>query len=202
MLILFLYFYLFFVRMTSRFRLESESREAILLFRQQRPVIYSFWYENLQLVMLYFRSRNACIYFHSLSRTDANLTLAKSFGFSTSVSNHESGGRHALIILMEKLKSQVPLLVTADGPRTHEKRYKTQSLLLSQETGSEIIPVSFKPSSSFTIKVGGEKMILPLPFSRISVRLGSPVLIKKHLQIEELEGIRLVLENTLKALSR
>lgn len=201
MKLLFLYLYFILLRLTTSIRISSESNETLNIYREQKPAIYAYWFSQSFYMFHLFRSRKLGVFLTPIGKSDLLSALSKFMGFKKTIGNTEVGGRHALLKLMDHMKKGKAVLIAADGSRGLQRRSKTMSLLLSQETGIPIVPVAFHCKRAFNIRFEERTIALPVLFNTMNVTLGKPIQIKKHLQIDELDGLKNQLTHELNALS-
>ena len=201
MISVFLYIYFIFVKLTSGFQVQYENQESIQCFRERKPVIYCFWFEKIFIMLKCFNSIKPSILLTPQNRWDSYTIFATLLRIPMAKGSLESGGRHALLTLIDHIKDGHPVLISGDGARGPEKKMKTISLMVAQETKVPVIPVGVRSLWGIRIPVNGNRIYIPLPFNSIKLVLGSPIEIKPHLKIEELEGYKNQIFNTLNDLN-
>ena len=90
--------------------------------------------------------------------------------------------------------------ITPDGPRGPKYQVATGIIQLAQLTNAPIIPVSYDLSWKIALN-SWDGFLIPLPFSRVILRIGTPVTVPQSADNEEREHKRLELETILKSLS-
>lgn len=196
------YLYMSFVSLTSRIRVTSATEESIIALRERRPAVYTFWFQHIIFLLYYFGTKRMPILMTPQSAKSDSLTrLAEWLGLKVARGSLEGGGRHALVTLLEQLKAGNAVTIAADGSRGPERKCKAGCFILAQETGTPIIPVTWRAFLRIKIPRKYGPIYLPLPFNSIEIRLGAPVLINRHYQFNELEGIRAQLTTQLDRLS-
>lgn len=184
------YVYLSFVALTSRIRVKATTDDSIIALRERRPVVYAFWYQHVLFLLYFFGTRKMPILLTPTGRSDRLIRLAGWMGMKVAKGTLEGGGRHALLTLLDTLKSGTAITIPADGSRGPERQPRAGTLILAQEAGAAIIPVAWRAPLRITIRRRGNPLIIPLPFNLIEVRLGSPLRVPKHDQFNELEGVK------------
>ncbi|MBI3555985.1 MAG: DUF374 domain-containing protein [Deltaproteobacteria bacterium] len=201
MVVILSYLYLSFVALTSRIRVTSASEESITTLRERRPAVYAFWFQHIVFLLYYFGTRKMPILMTPQAKTDRLTRLSEWMGLRVAKGSLEGGGRHALVTLLDQLKAGTAVAIPADGSRGPERKCKAGCFILGQETGSPIIPTTWK--ALFRIKIPRKygPLYIPLPFNSIEIKLGAPVVVNRHYQFAELEGIRTQLTNQLDRLA-
>jgi lysophospholipid acyltransferase (LPLAT)-like uncharacterized protein len=200
-LTLFWYLYLSLVALTSRIRVTSPTEESIIALRERRPAVFTFWYQHIVFLVYYFGTRRMPILMTPHGKSDRMIRLASWMGMKVAKGSLEGGGRHALVTLLETLKSGTPVTIPADGSRGPERKCKAGCFILAQETGAPIIPVTWRAMLRLRIPRRYGPLYIPLPFNSIEIRLGAPMAVNKHYQFNELESIRNQLTTQLDRLS-
>ena len=106
------------------------------------------------------------------------------------------GGSRVIRNSIEAIKNGYSIVITPDGPKGPERKFKTNSLKIAQETNSYIIPVSYSCSSYFTIK-SWDKFIIPKPFSKLVLVYGDVYHLPENIKNQDLENHALILEQNL-----
>lgn len=197
MISFFLYIYFLIVKLTSRFQIQSDSEEAIQYFRERKPAVYSFWFEKIFLVLKYFNSTKPCIHLTPQQKWDSYTVFATLLRIPIAKGSLESGGRHSLLTLIEHLNNQHPVLIAADSARGPEKKIKTIGLIIAQETKTPLIPIGLSAFWGIRFSVHGNRVYIPLPFNSFKLQLGSPIEVKQHLELDELDGLKNQIANKL-----
>lgn len=198
MIAFFLYLYLVSAGITLRFRMLSETAASQQFLNEQRPAVLAYWFEHALLVFFKFRHSPASALTTPQEKSDAFTNLASRLGLEVVKGALESGGRHALLTLMDRIRAGRQVLVAGDGPRGPARRMRTLSLLVAQETGVPIIPVAVRCSGCLRMRVSGAPVLLPLPFATVEFRLGEPVMVGKGVRIDEMDGLKTHLEHQLR----
>lgn len=142
-----------------------------------KKCIIALWHNNLALGPLiprYFK-KNAFSLVVSKSR-DGQLLSA----FLTTYSNVEviqvgHQKRHsALLHMIEELQKNRVLMITPDGPRGPAFILKPGTCFSSQQADAPIIPMQWYASKVFTFNTW-DKLVLPLPFSKVVITLKEPI---------------------------
>lgn len=201
MLVVLAYVYLSIVALTSRIRIYSSSEEAIAIFREARPAVYTYWFEHILFLIYYFGRTRTPMLMTPHAKIDRLTKLAHWMNIRVAQGSLEGGGRHALVMLLEQLRAGTSVAIPADGARGPEKKCKAGCIMLAQETGKPIVPVSWKAALQIRIPLRHSKIVIPLPFNSIELRLGEPIAVDRHLQLNELENTKLKISNQLDSLT-
>lgn len=94
------------------------------------------------------------------------------------------------------VKNGISPVTTSDGPQGPLHVFKLGDIMLAQFTQAPLLPFSYAANRAWTLK-SWDRFIIPKPFARIAIVLGAPVHIPKALLAEDLEPLRLQMQDTL-----
>ena len=114
-------------------------------------------------------------------------------------SSHRGGGQ-ALKKLNENAAKGMCVALTMDGPKGPRREIKMGIIELSRATQIPILPLISESSSKHIFTKSWDKHQLPLPFSRIKLCYGKPVLIPENVSKEEFSQYAQDLEKTMEEL--
>jgi hypothetical protein len=88
--------------------------------------------------------------------------------------------RHrALVEMINQLKnSQDVIILTPDGPRGPRYRIKPGIAMAAKMSGAHVVPITWSSNRFWQLKTW-DKLIIPMPFSRIRVMVGEPIMLAK-----------------------
>jgi lysophospholipid acyltransferase (LPLAT)-like uncharacterized protein len=89
-------------------------------------------------------------------------------------------------------------VITPDGPRGPRFKFKPGAILLSQLSGRPIVPLAYAASRAWRIK--WDKFVIPWPFSRIVIAVGTPRYVPKGTDAAAVERLQGELAEELKTL--
>lgn len=195
------YFYLSIVAITSRIRVTSTNQDAVLILRESRPAVYTYWFRHVFFLVYYFGRLRLPMLMTPLGKTDRLTKLAQWMNIRVAIGSLEAGGRHALVTLIEQLKQGTAVAIPADGSRGPVGKCKAGCFILAQESATPVVPVSWKARFRIKLPLKYGSMYIPLPFNSIELRLGQPILIDRHHQFNELETVKTQLGSILDKLA-
>lgn len=192
---------------TYRVRVIEGQEHVDRILAEAKPVLLSFWHNRVFLGAGYL--------YHSWIRRGFDITvltsqsrdgelvaeLARQWGLSVVRGSSSRGGRAALRALHRAVvkNGSSPILIP-DGPRGPIYEFKVGAAVLSQTSGASILPIGFAAQRFFRIK-SWDRIIVPWPFSKVTVCVGEPRQIPNKLSSDELELERRRLESTLDELT-
>jgi lysophospholipid acyltransferase (LPLAT)-like uncharacterized protein len=181
---------------TWRIRTQGQSP-----FETGEPAIASIWHQSLLVAAYLMRGQPIAVPV-SLSR-DGDLTAAvlERLGFPSPPRGSSSRGASGLLRQMIRSRRDgLSVGVLPDGPRGPARVAKPGVLAVARATGTPIRPVGMaaRPALRFG---SWDRTFLPLPFARVRVAYGPPILVPKNTREEALEDLRRHLEEELDRLT-
>jgi lysophospholipid acyltransferase (LPLAT)-like uncharacterized protein len=132
------------------------------------------WHEHLPACIRAFSHRGIGVLISKSRDGDWAAEACKRFGYRVHRGSSTRGGAAGMRSLVRGLESGNGLAGMAlDGPRGPRREVKPGSLWLARLAGIPVVPVSIK--APFSFRLGSwDRCLVPLPFSRIEVRMGPP----------------------------
>lgn len=112
-----------------------------------------------------------------------------------------TGGQALRDMYLTVNKQDVSPVITVDGPKGPAEVVKIGAVLLARLTRVPMIPMAYAASSA-KLWNSWDRFMLPRPFSRIVIVVGEPIMVPPNTPIDELEPIRLKLEERLHEVNR
>jgi lysophospholipid acyltransferase (LPLAT)-like uncharacterized protein len=162
------------------------------------PVVVGTWH-RAAIYFLYFFGHFRPMIMISRSKDGEILSqYAAGFGVIPVRGSSSKGGRAALEHMRRYLESGGKGCATVlDGPRGPAYVAKKGMIALSKLTGAPFIPVIWSANRTLTLRDSWDKMILPLPWSRLCIAIGDPIHIPMNATNQELERYRELVEERL-----
>lgn len=160
------------------------------------PSVYAFWH-GTEFPMMIMNKNSGVVIMVSLSQDGELMAKAlESFGYITVRGSSSRGARKALLEIIRYAKEGHSLAFAADGPRGPYHKMKSGGVYAALKSGMSIIPVSACSKRSIVLN-SWDKMIIPVPFTKVVQICGEPIYIKEGDNIEE---IRLLVEKQINIL--
>ncbi len=123
-------------------------------------------------------------------------------GFDSVRGSSSRGGSTAMNQLIEQMqnKSSICAGMLGDGPRGPARKLKMGTLKIAQATGVPILPFAYS-AKRHKLFASWDRFMFPFPFSPLVVIFGEPFMIPSETSAEELEELRLKVENSLNELA-
>ena len=187
--------------MTLRIRIVDES--GFQKDPSTDPVLFCFWHNRILGITfafqrIYPKHRRGVTVLTSASKDGEILArLVAEFQMGSVRGSSSRGGSRALLELIRLVQSGRDIAITPDGPRGPRYSLGPGVIQLAQSTGAKILPLHAQFSRCFQMKTW-DGFIIPLPFSSVSINVGSPIRIPEEATHTEFEFERNKLEEILK----
>jgi len=165
-----------------------------------KNVIYAFWHGRMLALCYTHRQQNIHLMVSEHRDGEIIAQTVRLLGFVPVRGSTTRGGRKALFQISERASSGHDAAVTPDGPRGPRWRVQPGVITLAQRTGRPIIPVT-SGASVGKILSSWDRFLIPLPFSRVAILLGSPIYVPRELSGKRIEEKRVELERAILALT-
>lgn len=165
------------------------------------PFIGCFWHGRMA-VMRAAIPPGATIHILISRHRDGALIsrAAAGLGVHTVTGSTKSGGAAALLTMQRLLGAGQSVAITPDGPRGPRMRAKLGAIKAAQISGVPILPVSGSVSRR-RILDSWDRFCVALPFARGIIVWGEPINVPRDAGDDELDRLRLLLEDQLNALT-
>jgi lysophospholipid acyltransferase (LPLAT)-like uncharacterized protein len=174
----------------------------------KRPVIYCVWHNRIPLAL-------ACREFARNRWNDAGLaamiSASRDGGLLTNIverfdvqpirGSSSRRGPQALLEATTWLERNYSIVITPDGPRGPVYLIQDGIIQLAKVTGRAIVPVSTFSHWKIRLK-SWDRLQIPLPFTRCDVNFGEAIWVPRDASDEDLEKLRLKLEQSMQSLTR
>lgn len=175
-------------------RMRFANCEALLArWQNGEPVIVAFWHDRVVMLPVVYSGRKVCI-MNSQHRDGEIATRALArWGIRAVRGSATRGGVAGFMQLLDAFRDGYDLAMVPDGPRGPRHVAKPGVIHLARATGAPIFPVTYAAASRRQLR-SWDRMIIPLPFSRVLYRAGEPIEVARDAGDEELNAKRLALE--------
>ncbi len=96
------------------------------------------------------------------------------------------------------VKEQLSPVITPDGPRGPRFKFKPGAILLAQMSGRPMLPMAYAASRAWLVK--WDKFVIPVPFARIVIAIGTPQYVPRVTDAAAMEKLQADMEVQLKKL--
>lgn len=166
---------------TFRYYLTFEdSSDAKLLFddlatidaNPGKNLIYACFHQDDLSCLPYFSNRNICILISQSKDGQILASAVEYMGYQTVRGSSHRGAVAGLLAGMKKVIEGHKMTVAVDGPKGPIYKVKEGITALSDKAKRPIVPVRGYPERKFVFKKSWNKATLPLPFTKIHLKVG------------------------------
>ncbi|MBI1817178.1 MAG: lysophospholipid acyltransferase family protein [Deltaproteobacteria bacterium] len=182
-------------------RVEYRGAEPLFeCWRRGEKVIIAFWHNRSVLMPVPYRGEKMCI-MNSQHRDGEIATRALArWGIRSVRGSATRGGATGFLQLVNAYREGYDLAVVPDGPRGPRYVVKPGVIHLAKATGARIFPVTYAAGWRKQLR-SWDRLIIPLPFSRVTFIIGAPIEVDRHADEGEVERQRGALEQHLNAIT-
>jgi len=161
------------------------------LERQGQRCLFCFWHNRL-LYICYYLARVPLTMLISQSKDGAYITsVARWYGVEAVRGSSTRGGARALVEMVALARrSPRHLGLTPDGPKGPCYEIQAGLIALAQKTGRPVVPVALSATRTHRF-ASWDRFLFPLPFARVHLRFGAPVMVDPRRDAFERERLRL-----------
>jgi 3-deoxy-D-manno-octulosonic-acid transferase len=142
---------------------------------QGSHVLYGFWH-GVQLPLLYtHRNMGISIVISQSSDGDIVSAVCEVMGYRPVRGSSSRGGLEAARELIRRLRTGTPGAITPDGPRGPARQVKKGITLVPEKAEVPVVPYGAWASPAIRLK-SWDGFMIPLPFARLCIAEGLPVL--------------------------
>lgn len=164
-------------------------------------VIVTFWHNRLLMMPFAANGARICVLVSHHRDGEIATRALSHWGIHAvrgSVTRGAVGGFQRLV---NAYRQGYSLAVAPDGPRGPRYAAKPGVIHLAKATGAPIFPATYAASRALRLR-SWDRLIIPLPFSRVTIAVGDPVRVSRAAAAEQMEEHRLRLERCLNELTR
>ncbi len=136
--------------------------------------LYAIWHSDLLPLANVFRNRNFSVVVSSSRDGIRASAVARKWNYTIIQGSSSRHGFSAYRQCLRVLQSNRNIAITTDGPRGPRGVVKSGIAHLCIMTGSPVVPLAVHPSSYWQLK-SWDRMIIPKPFARLTIRTGEIV---------------------------
>ncbi len=168
--------------------------------KHSKSLIFCFWHGRM--LPLSYRYRGRSIHVLASEHADGELMgqTIRRLGFGHVRGSSTRGGVRAIRELVAKLDEGFDLGITVDGPKGPRFEAKAGPLEIAKLSGALVVPATTSSSSRWVFS-SWDAFEFPKPFAAVAVRFGRPVSVPADADADELEKLRIELQEILRELT-
>ena len=170
-------------------------------FLTDTPIVGATWHRGAVFFLYYFGRLKPMILISQSKDGEMLAQYASGFGVAPVRGSSSRGGRDALVKMVRHLASGGKACATVlDGPRGPAYSAKEGMIVLAKLSGAPLIPLIWSGNRVITWRDSWDKIMLPLPWSRICVAVGDPIHIPADTGRKGIERYRQLVEDRLNSM--
>ena len=193
---------------TCRWEVDGDADFRHDLLHGQRNFIFAMWHNRLSAFFAWagrYALRNPAF------RMDCIVSASKDGEFLARVIRENGGGEirgsssrdasKALRSAVSAAEAGTNIATVGDGPRGPRYILKPGPILLAKTTGVPIVPFTWGCNRAVQLHRSWDQLMVPMPFSRIRMKFGEPLVVPEDADGREIVTLRRELESRLKTLT-
>ena len=171
-----IYLYLRLLFLTYRLEVDDDNQFE-KNFNLNKGVFY-FWHQNIIAVSLFFFNRKIVGHCIISSSVDGKIMgfIAKKLGFKVIYGSKYKKSIRLIRQALEVLEVNRRIALVGDGSRGPAFKLQRGVVYLASKSNLPLVFIECKADWEFTFKKSWDKFKLPLPFSKIYIKVHSPVI--------------------------
>lgn len=171
------------LRATLRLRFHDDA-EVRAREREGRNFILAFWHRHMLLMRYAYRGQRMNVLSSRSRDGEIMVGVLARLGIRASRGSTTRGGAAGLLDMVRRARAGWDLGVTPDGPRGPARVVQPGVILAAAATGLPIVPVAMAATRRRELATW-DRMPVPLPFSRVDIVYGEPIVIPRRGSPEE-----------------
>jgi len=155
----------------------------------EKAFIGVVWHKDFLFVLDYFRRKRIVVMVSRSKDGELVVRTLHRLGYRTVRGSSSAGGGGALLEFTRLIRDGWGSAIIADGPRGPARQSKLGPVIASKESGVPMIPFGCHAERAWRMK-NWDGTAIPMPFTRIAVAFGEPVVVPADASREECERIR------------
>lgn len=158
--------------------------------------IYAGWHGHTFIPACFFRGYGLWTMISLSKDGEMQNKIFTKFGFKTVRGSSGRGGIRAAMESVKILREGASMAFTPDGPRGPNRRVQGGVMLMARKSGAAVVPVGTSAKWRWLAPTW-DSYLIPLPFSKAVFTFGDPIYVPEKATDEELEAIRLQIEEAI-----
>jgi hypothetical protein len=159
-------------------------------------VIVSSWHNHLLVLPVVAAGVPMCIMVSQHRDGEIATRLLAAWGISTVRGSATRGAVGGFLRLVHAFRHGTSLAILPDGPRGPRCVAKPGVIRLAKALDAPIFPIAYAADRVRRLR-SWDRLLIPLPFARLTIEVGEPLRVAAHASADELEAYRRTLEERL-----
>lgn len=181
-----IYYFIRLLNLTYRYEfIDINLQKIAKKDRRLNMFTYALWHQNIiAAIFSHMNQKFTMIVSESndgelVAQTCINLGHLPARGSST------RGGQRAMKEMIKNIQNGHPGCITVDGPKGPAREVKFGIIDVAKLTNLPIVPLSPYPKHFWSFKKSWDQFRIPMPFSKILIVIGEPIVIDRKLAKED-----------------
>jgi len=179
---------------TMRFAVSCEPNSPVSL--EQRPFVYSFWHQCTFAATYLWRDLDIRVMSSTSFDGEFTARMIRRFGFLPVRGSSSRGAVRGLLGMRKHIEEGWTVAFTIDGPRGPRFVTKPGPVLLARASGVPMAVFHIAIDRAWTLNTW-DRLLIPKPFSRALMRVGSLIPVPGDIGSEDLERYNALLQSSL-----
>ena len=180
-------------------KIDWTSLEAI--HQAGKRFIVAFWHGRIFLGTYAFRNRGIVVMTSQNRDGEYIARVIRRFGYGVARGSSTRGSRGAIIEMLRQLQLNRDVAFTLDGPLGPRYVAKPGAAYVARKSGNAILPFSVSVERKWIVR-SWDHFIIPKPFSRAFLKIGTPIYVESSATDEEIERAEEKIQSSLNELQR
>ena len=190
------YFLIRVIGSTIRFEVEGwENFEAI--GRAGKIPIYAFWHDRIFAGTYFFRNRGIVVITSRSLDGEYMARFIKRLGYGAVRGSSTRGGVGALVEMIRRMRSGMPMAFSVDGPRGPRYQAKNGAVLLAKKSGNPLMPFVLECEKYWVVRKSWDRLQIPRPFTRVRLMIATPIYVPENADEEAVNQAQNELQTSL-----
>jgi lysophospholipid acyltransferase (LPLAT)-like uncharacterized protein len=161
-------------------------------------VIICGWHGKSLIPGYFFRGKGLWVVISQSRDGDIQNVVFSSLGYNVIRGSTGRGGVRAAVEAIRALRKGGSMAMTPDGPRGPSGIVQGGVLLMAQKSGAALVPVGISARPRLLAR-SWDRYMVPWPFGRAVFTFGDPIYVPETASDQEVEALRLRLEEAIHA---
>lgn len=179
---------------TMKFAVSCEENSPLSL--EQRPFVYSFWHQCTFAATYLWRDLDIRVMSSTSFDGEFTARMIRRFGFVPIRGSSSRGAVRGLLGMRKEIEAGYTVAFTIDGPRGPRFITKPGPVLLARSSKVPMAVFHIAIDRKWTLNTW-DRLLVPKPFSRALMRVGSLIPVPEDIGSEDLEHYNALLQTSL-----
>jgi lysophospholipid acyltransferase (LPLAT)-like uncharacterized protein len=164
-----------------------------------KRLILAFWHGRIFMASYYFRHRQIVVMISQNLDGEYISRVIRRLGYGVARGSSTRGSHGATAEIIRALKTNKDVGFAMDGPRGPRYIAKPGAAYVALKTGNPVVPFSISVEKKWIAR-SWDHFMVPRPFSRALVLIGTPIFIRANATDEEVRSVEKRIQNSLEEL--